>query len=389
MNICLVTHTAIKGEGQGRANYEITNEAICRGYRVTVLAREVAPELKQSPLVTWIPIRETKLPTQLLRNLAISWQNNNWLRKHRQEFDLLIVNGAISTSPWRKASASVKADLNLVHFVHSSWLRRANQFQISDGFKGIYQWFYTWLNSQWEVRSFQDSQVLVAVSPQVEQELLEFGIPPDKIRVILNGVDLEEFYPGSSYRSALGIPEQVPMALFVGELQTSRKNLDTVLRALKEVPQLHLAVLGKTVGSPYPQLTDQLGLRSRVHFLEYRQDVAQIMRSVDLFVFPSRYEPFGLVVTEAMASGLPVITAQTVGASDLVNPECGFVLNHAEDVETLAQALNHLVQEAPKRKQMGQAARAIAEKHSWSSKAKSYLDLFEELISPNTVALKI
>lgn len=371
MNICLVTHTAIKGEGQGRANYEITKEAISRGHRVTLLAREIASELEKSPLVTWILIRETNLPTQLLRNLVISWQNNRWLKRNSRQFDLLIVNGAI---------ARVRADLNLVHFVHSSWLHSpANQFQFSEGLKGIYQWFYTWLNSRWEIKSFHDSQVLVAVSSQVQQELLKLGIASDKIRVILNGVDLEEFYPGYGDRSSLAIPERVPVALFVGELQTSRKNLDTVLWALQKVTQLHLVVLGKTVGSPYRQLVDRLNLRSRVHFLEYRQDVAEIMRSVDIFVFPSRYEPFGLVVTEAMASGLPVITASTVGASDLVSSECGFVLKDPEDVKTLTEALEQMILDIPKREQMCHAARIIAEKHSWSVQAKSYLDLFEKL----------
>lgn len=56
MKICIVTHTVTKGDGQGRVNYEITNEAIHRGDHVTLLASSIAPELAQHSQVKWIPI---------------------------------------------------------------------------------------------------------------------------------------------------------------------------------------------------------------------------------------------------------------------------------------------------------------------------------------------
>jgi glycosyltransferase involved in cell wall biosynthesis len=65
------------------------------------------------------------------------------------------------------------------------------------------------------------------------------------------------------------------------------------------------------------------------------------------------------------------------------------VLNDCEDVDTLSEGLNNLVQESSKRQQMSKAARIIAEKHSWSSKARNYLDLFEELTARNSVAAGI
>jgi glycosyltransferase involved in cell wall biosynthesis len=96
-------------------------------------------------------------------------------------------------------------------------------------------------------------------------------------------------------------------------------------------------------------------------------------------VFPSRYEPFGLVVIEAMAAGLPVITAATTGAAEIITAECGIVLSEPDDLQALARALSLLTSDRNLRSQMGQSARAIAQQHSWNKMAQSYVDLFEQL----------
>jgi glycosyltransferase involved in cell wall biosynthesis len=372
MKLCIVTPCVVKGDGQGRVNYEIAWEAIRRGHHVTLLASRVAPELQQSSQVNWLDIPVKRWPTNLLREIVFAWRSADWLRKHRRELDLVQANGAVT---W------AQGDVNLVPFVHSAWLR--SPLHISRGrrdFYGFYQWLYTVLNARWEKRAFRQAKVVVAVSQRVKQELLDIGVPKECIRVILCGVDLQEFSPGYANRKKWGLPDQVPLALFVGDIRINRKNLDTVLHALVQVPELHLAVVGTTEGSPYPQLAAQLELGDRVHFLGNPQNaVPELMRAVDLFVFPSRYEPYGLVVIEAMASGLPVISASTTGAAEIVTPECGVVLSDTEDTNALAQAMSSIASEPELRNRMGQAARSIAQQHSWATMAQSYVDLFEEL----------
>lgn len=380
MKLCIVTHRVIKGDGQGRVNYEITKEAIRRGHHVTLLASHVAPELQQSNQVSWISIPVQGWPTELLRNLLFAWQSTNWLRKHRSEFDLVKVNGAITEAP---------GDINAVHFVHRSWLRLSfkevtqqklvKTLQPRRALYQVYQWLYTALNAHWEKEAFCRAKAIVAVSEKVAKDLVEIGVSPECIRVILNGVDLQEFSPGSADRKRWGLPEGVTLALFAGDIRIPRKNLDTVLHSLVQVPGLHLAVAGITQGSPYPQLATSLGLGDRVHFLRLQQDIPELMRTVDFLVFPSRYEPFGLVVIEAMASGLPVITASTTGAAELVTPETGIVLPDCEDTHAMAQALSSLASDRKLRSQMGQVARVLAQQHSWNRMAQSYLDLFDEL----------
>ncbi|MEI2583152.1 glycosyltransferase family 4 protein [Scytonema sp. PRP1] len=371
MKLCIVTHQVKKGDGQGRVNYEVAKEAIRRGHELTLLASEIAPELQQSNQVDWISISVNSLPSEFFRNFIFSQKSADWLRKHRSQVDLVKVNGAIT-----KAAS----DVNAVHFVHSSWLRSpAHISRIRRDFYGFYQWLYTALNAFWEKQAFQKANIVVAVSEKVAQELESIGVPRSRIQVIVNGVDLEEFSPGIVNRQTLGLPENVTLALFAGDIRTPRKNLDTVLRALTKVPNLHLAVVGSTEGSPFPQMAESLKLNERVHFLGYRRDIPQIMRSADLFVFPSRYEACTLVLLEALASGLPVITATATGGAELVTAECGVVLSDSDDTDALAGALLSLVNDRSLMNQMGKAARAIAEQYSWNTMAKTYVDLFEEL----------
>lgn len=371
MKLCIVTHNVLKGDGQGRVNYEIVREAIRRGHEITLVATNIAPDLQQSDRVHWVLVKVKRVPTQLLSNMVFSRRSARWLKQYASRFDLIKVNGALTSAP---------ADINAVHFVHNSWLQSsAHISRQRRDYYGAYQWCYTWLNAHWEKQTLRRAKTIVAVSEKVKRELVEIGIPANTIRTILNGVDLQEFFPGNSDRSQWGLPKQVPIALFAGDIRSSRKNLDTVLRALIHVPDLHLAVVGHLEGSSYPQLAQTMNLTKRVHFLGFRRDIPEIMRAADFFVFPSRYEACTLVMFEAMASGLPVITAITAGGCEVITTESGIVLPDSEDVDELAEAMSLLTKNSLKRQLMGQASRKIAEHYSWDSVAKSYVDLFEDL----------
>lgn len=380
MKLCIVTHSLIKGDGQGRVNYEVACEAIRRGHHVTVLASKIAPELEKHSSIDWVPI-SAKVPTELMRNMVFAYKSTNWLKKHRDHVDLVKANGAIT---W------ANSDVNAVHFVHHSWLKfskleatPADNKTISNPYLFLYnsyQLLYTKLNTRWEKQAFDNTKVVVAVSDKVALDLQEIGIPENAIRVISNGVDIEEFSPGNGVsRQTWNLPDGVPLAMFAGDIRLPRKNLDTVLKALVEVPDLHLAVVGVTDGSPYPQLAKSLGIGDRVHFLGFRRDIPSLMKAVDFFVFPSRYEPFGLVITEAMATGLPVITASCTGAAPLIKPEAGIVLPNPNDVKALAEAMQKLSLNPDLRTNMGRTAREIALQHTQKIMAQQYVDLFEEI----------
>lgn len=218
-SIALVTHTLSKGDGQGRVNYEIVRRAAVRGYRMTLFATTCAPELRDLPGVSWVPVPHNNIPTQYLRQQIFAQRAGNMLRRRRHEFDLLHVNGAIVLEP---------SDLNSVHFVHGAWLRSSSHPWQSKCHKrnarALYHRMLTALNGAREKVAFARARHIVAVSTRVRAELLALGVPSHKVEVVANGVDLTEFQPGEEGRASLGLPDGVPLALFAGDLATPRKN---------------------------------------------------------------------------------------------------------------------------------------------------------------------
>jgi glycosyltransferase involved in cell wall biosynthesis len=312
-------------------------------------------------------------PLALAGNLRFAWESTKWLQVHGGGFDVIIGNGC---NTW------YSVDINVVHFVHSAWRQStAHDAKHDWGPYGWYQWVYSQLNAHLEQRILPRAKTVVAVSEKVERELDAHGLTRGRSEVIHNGVDLDEFQPGPVDRSSLGLPPAVPLAFFAGDIRTPRKNLDTILQALVKVPSLHLAVAGSTDRSPFPALAERLGVGGRTHFLGFRRDVPDLMRAADLFVFPSRYEACSLVLLEAMASGLPIVTARSTGGAELIEDQFGIVLDESDNVDQLADALRRLVNDTDLRQRMGKRARSRAEELSWAGMAERYLEMMRDMVA--------
>ena len=126
-------------------------------------------------------------------------------------------------------------------------------------------------------------------------------------------------------------------------------------------------------------MAKDLGIAEKVFFLDFRRDVAQILRACDFFVFPSRYEACALVILEAIASGLPVITAVTTGGSEVLTPDCGILLSQSDDLDALTQAMRELADNPKRRQSMAKAAWERAQLYTWDKIAAQYLDLYQEV----------
>lgn len=363
----LVTHVVRRGDGQGRVNLEIVRRAIETGWKVTIVSSEIAEHLKDDPSVRWLPVPVHGVPSDLLRHQVFALRSAKVLKTGR--------TGPLLANGWITYPA---ADVNACHFVHSSWIRSASHpGRLVGGWRGLYQTLFTRLNARLEISAYNKAGRVVAVSRQVERELIEAGVRAPLVQTIPNGVDCLEFHPGAGSREEFGLPQEVTMALFAGDIRSPRKNLDTVLQALVRSRDIHLAVAGGLAGSPYPAMARDLGLTDRVHFLGMVSRMPELMRSCDLFAFPSRYEACSLVMLEAMASGLPVVTPSTTGGAELVPPDGGHHLAHPEDLDGLVGFLDRIAKDPGSLGAMSTRARTAAEGLSWDTMADRYLALLE------------
>jgi len=243
---------------------------------------------------------------------------------------------------------------------------------------------------------------IVTVSYAMRDELVGLGYPEGKIRVIYNAVDEKKYDPAKvpkdavrELRNRLGIGES-PMVFFVGRLSWV-KGADSLVQAmpyvLKEVPDAKLVVVGK--GEQEGMLTDmvrRLGIEKNVILkFEYLPEQERILyyAACDVAVFPSRYEPFGIVCTEAMAMGKPVVVGAkgTSGLREQVIPcdlphakRCG---SHVDpDVPyDIAKFVIELLKDKELRERLGRNARErVLEKFTLDRAAKETLAVYREVV---------
>lgn len=369
LRLAILSHRFQRNDGQGRVNFEVAKAALDSGWYVTILATKCAPELSSHARCRFVRIGNDRLPTELLRNLVYATWSAKWLRAHRDEVDLVQANGFVT---WESC------DLVSAHFVHAAWGKSPWYPFKTLTLYSLYQRLYTILNTRWERAAFTAATRVIAVAKPIIAELVAIGVCEQNIELVWNGVDTRQFSPGAAQREHFGLPADVPIALFVGDIRTPRKNLDTVLKALAMVPSLHLAVAGRVDRSPYPSMAHDLAVDHRVHFLGQITAIPLLMRSTDIFVFPSRYEAHPLVLLEAMASGLASIVSGTFGAEDFLG-EGGLIVKDPDDTVALAAAMQALIDNPCRRAAMGAAGRLLALDMQWSTMAGQYLHIFQKL----------
>lgn len=180
-----------------------------------------------------------------------------------------------------------------------------------------------------EQRMYRDPAFrgVVCISEMVKRDVMQYtGLPAERCHVIYNGIDTAFFNPqdARAQRAALrqqyGFADDTPVLLYVGS-GFERKGLAQALSAIVPHPSVQLVVVGSDKKSRrYQALAQQLGVGKRVHFAGAQRDVRSYYGMADGFILPSIYEPFGLVVAEAMACGLPVLTSTRCGGGELVQP---------------------------------------------------------------------
>jgi len=312
-------------------------------------------------------------------------------RKRRQRNGVLIQT---------TGTASAVADLVQVQFIHKTWNGILKDYDISESsnfLKNLYHSLLGAYNVLNEDLVFTARKKYVAISHSIKKELIEhFAIPPDNIQTIYHGVNADYFFPAAqdakaldtraAIRAELGLPDGAVALLHVGAIN-QRKGIFNSVRMLgflkkQGVGNVFLVAVGDGDKKELQALAAREGVASEVKIVSHSKNVRDYYWASDVFFFPSIYEPFGLVILEAMACGLPCAISGHAGATELIeNGENGIVLQNILDPETMAHELHPLLKDEQRRTNLGRQARLTAEKRRWELVAEEYLDFYQKILS--------
>lgn len=247
---------------------------------------------------------------------------------------------------------------------------------------------------QLRARYLRMADAHVAVSAEVERELLAQAVPRERIRRIANGVDTDRFRPATAaqrlqLRRELGLPAE-PLLVYTGRL-VSYKGLPLLLDAWREICARRpgtLVLVGEG-GDDSHNCEAALrahaathGMGGRLRFAGAVTQVEDWLKAADLFVFPTENEAFGLSLVEAMACGLPAVTTAAGGIADYAEHGVNAWIVAARDRVAMIAGIERLLDDAGLATRLGQAAReTVLARYGGDAIATQYEKLLHELVA--------
>ncbi|MGE0002610.1 MAG: glycosyltransferase family 4 protein [Fimbriimonadaceae bacterium] len=219
-----------------------------------------------------------------------------------------------------------------------------------------------------------------------------FSCPADKVDVIYNGVDADMFAfeatteEMAEWRSILAEPDE-PIVLYVGRF-VREKGIHVLLTAASSVlskqPKAKFVIVGGGNRKNLESFVRWVGIEDRIRFTGFvsGRPLHQMYRVADVAVFPSLYEPFGIVALEGMAAGVPVVTSDAGGLQEVVLHDRTGTTSYAGDSGSLAWAILRVLEDPERSSQLQAAAtRRLAEDFDWRSIAEQTAQVYERVWS--------
>jgi glycogen(starch) synthase len=310
---------------------------------------------------------------------------NGLIKKERYNFDMVCVHDWLSSISGLVIKNEAK--IPVVFHTHSTeWGRSGGQ-----GSEVV---------SHLEVAMAQNANRIITVSYAMQEDLIKHGWPQSKISVVWNGVDPERYNPRNckkgdveKVREKYGIPGDWNMLLFVGRL-TWVKSVRNLLQAmpivLNEYPNTKLVILGKgEEQTDIVETADRLGIKDKIVYrFDFVPEDERILHyaAADVCVFPSIYEPFGIVSLEAMAMEKPVVVGArgVVGFREQVistGPEQNGMHINGEDPADIAWGIKETLRNPEKARNWGENGRKrVIEYFTWRKVAEETLKIYEALL---------
>jgi UDP-glucose:(heptosyl)LPS alpha-1,3-glucosyltransferase len=341
------------------------------GHRVTIFAAEVREPSRE------FDVRRLATPP-LGRSAALWWFGRRASDVARREGAEVVLSFA------RILDADV---IRSGGGLHASYVDSARRWRSAVGAAAMRLSPYHRVQIAIERRGFNSIRLkrAIAVSNFVRDDLAaKLALNHAQLATIYNGVELSRFKPASdpavrdAIRREFGIPEQACAVAFVGN-GFARKGLRFLIEAWPALDgNAWLVVAGvDRAARAYQKLAARCGVAKRIRFAGAQPDVARILSAMNALALPSLFEPFGNVVLEAMASGLPVLASTSCGAAEVIPAAMReFIVRNPEDVGELASRMSALIAAAP---DCSAIARAAAEQFTWERYGVELLGLLDQL----------
>jgi glycosyltransferase involved in cell wall biosynthesis len=360
--------------GIGQFVHDISIALRRRGFSVTAMYRYETPEFEASDKflgsARLIEIRPWNFPG--LRTISVNLQTGSWIRRHRDEFDVLHV-----LNPMPMAASALRAghrfNIPSVVTIYAKYPLSPNRL-------------LRIVNERAQRILLREADLLVYESANTMREFV-----PHVGRVILNGIDPGYFRPRSDLRSklreSLGIGIDDFVILFLGRLDRL-KGIYVFLEAIAALRErrkdFRALLVGSVEVSGIPELIKQHGIDDVTRLVgpAGKLDVLDYYCASDVFVLPSFLEGISSALIEAMACGLPVVATSVGGNTEVVHDGVDGILFPPGDVRTLSKCLEDLLDHRDRGHLLGTRARnRIEEQFNLDSMTDAYVQAYEQVVS--------
>lgn len=318
--------------------------------------------------------------------LSFTALNTARFKFKKNEFDIVHTNGY----------DSLCQDVVTAHSIHMAALNYLRTNNIPKGL-GIAD-SVSLIIEKFIYSKYRNYKMIIADSTSSKEELMKYyNVPDEQIVVVPLGVDLDEYKPIekcklTELRRKYKINEN-DIILFTVATEFYRKGMVELINAVGILVKrcgynnIKLLIASKARDEGlrkgdiyYRELASMLGIGNNVLFAGHINDLNFHYNLADIFVFPTKYEAFGLPTLEAMACGLPVLNSK-IGAGELITDGIdGIHLDNPNNIEEIADKLEMLIKDEKLRKVLGKNARKTAMKYSWDETAKKTMEVYQQII---------
>ena len=213
-----------------------------------------------------------------------------------------------------------------------------------------------------EARICRAVDLIVAVSQEEQRQVIESGMaPPDRVRLIENGVDLSGLStPPALTRADVGLPPEAFVVGTVGRLSPQKDPITFVRAAVSmagQVPRAHFVLVGDgPLEADVRRLIVGRGLSHQFHLLGWRSDATEVLKLLDVFVLTSHYEGMPFVLLEAAGARRPIVCTAAPGVRSLIQDESSGLVTEIGDWRGLATAVRRLYERPDERSRLAEAA---------------------------------